>query len=313
MDFGKVAPGDIPGIDFTLPPDGVQTMRTLAHGKPSQNVDFRVGCSRWGRKDWVGNLYPPKTRESNMLDEYCKQFNMMELNAVFYSIPSAGLISAWREKIAANSVKPGFLFIPKVSRTITHIKRLYDAQAQMDLFMEAISQFGEYLGPIFLQIGDNFGPKNYEIVKKFIEDQPKDHRFFLEFRHEEWFSDPVERHHLFDLLAQHQIGTVITDSSGRRDVVHMELTIPEVMIRFVANGKDHRASDFARIDEWVDRLKQWKSRGLEKVYFITHQHDASDVYLLSKYVIEQFNKHLGANIPEIKLQPDVNEQELLFG
>lgn len=47
--------------------------------------------------------------------------------------------------------------------------------------------------------------------------------------------------------------------------------------------------------------------------FHHHQHDASDVYLLSKYVIEQFNKHLHANIPEITLQPGVNEQKLLFG
>lgn len=304
MDFGKLASAEISFVDFRLPPDGMQTERTLSGRKPVLEPKFHVGCSRWGRQDWVGPLYPKRTKEAYMLDEYAKHFNTLELNAVFYSIPHPSLMGAWREKIA-NTANPDFLFLPKMSRAITHIKRLKDAEVPLAMFMESIAGLKPYLGPIFIQLGDNFGPKNFDVTREFIESLPAGQQYYMEFRHEEWFSNTTERKQLFNLLAEHKIGTVITDSSGRRDAVHMELTIPEVFVRFVGNGEAHRESDFKRIDDWVAKFKEWGDRGLEKVYFITHQHDQMEPYILAKYAIEQFNKYLGAELPEIKLLAEV--------
>ena len=306
MDFGLVHPNEIKNIDFTLPPDGEQTKLTLSGLSPATKPEIRVGCSKWGRKEWINSLYPLKTKEANMLDEYSKHFNTLECNAVFYSIPRHDLIRKWKEKMDENAL-PGFLFLPKMSRNITHIARLENVQAPLDLFLSAIKEFGPYLGPIFAQIGDNQGPKSFDTVKSFVQSLPKDQKFFMEFRHEEWFSDPVIRKELFSLLAEYNIGSIITDSSGRRDLVHMELTTPEAFIRFVGNGGDFVDSDRKRIDEWIIRLKSWLDKGLQKVYFITHRHHANS-HLLAKYTIEQFNKHLGANIPEIVLQPGAEDE-----
>lgn len=314
MDFGKVADSEVRHVDFTLPSDGEQTAKTLADRKAVKTPDFFIGCAKWGRKEWVNMIYPPKTKEANFLGEYVKHFNSIELNAVFYSIPSAELIRKWRDKTKENTNQK-FVFCPKFSRTISHIKRLKDAEVPTDLYLSSIHEFGEFLGPCFLQLGDNFGPKNTEILDNYLKHLPTDLEVFVEVRHEEWFADPAARKILFEMLARYNKGAVITDASGRRDCVHMELTIPEIFIRFVGNGAAHQESDFARVDEWVARIKIWQEKGLEKTYFFLHQHDEKDTPILANYTIQQFNKHLGSRIPEIKFisgEADITKQGELF-
>ena len=104
-------------------------------------------------------------------------------------------------------------------------------------------------------------------------------------------------------------GAVITDASGRRDCLHMELPTPEAFIRFVGNGGKYLESDKARVDEWVLRIKEWLANGLQQVYFFLHQHDEADTPLIADYTIEQFNKHLGSDLSRINF---INKNSLLF-
>lgn len=314
MDFGKVTDSELKHVDFKLPPDGDQTTKTLAGTERLEQPGFFVGCAKWGRKEWVNMIYPPKTKEVNFLDEYVKHFNSIELNAVFYSIPSADQIRKWKQK-AEDNAGHKFVFCPKFSRTISHIKRLKDAEVPTDLYLSSIHEFAEFLGPCFLQLGDNFGPKSMDILDNYLKHLPEDLEVFVEVRHAEWFSDHLVRSKFFEMLAQYKKGAIITDASGRRDCVHMELTIPEIFIRFVGNGAAHQESDFARVDEWVERIKKWQDKGLKKTYFFLHQHDEKDTPILANYTIQQFNKHLGANIPEIKFLgdgQDITKQGDLF-
>lgn len=303
MDFGKVSVDELKAIDFSLPADGEQTKQVLAGKKAVKAPQFYVGCAKWGRKEWVNMIYPPKTKEANFLDEYVKHFNSIELNAVFYSLPKPEQIKKWKEKAALNS-NNGFVFCPKFSQTITHMKRLKGAEEATDMFLSGISEFGEYLGPCFLQMGDNFGPKNKEVLQNYLEYLPTDLSLFVELRNPEWFSLESNRKPLFEMLTRLNKGAAITDASGRRDVIHMELTIPEVFIRFVGNGAEHKASDEARIDEWVVRLKHWLDHGLEKIYFFLHQHDEMDTPILANYTIKAFNKHLGSQLHEVNFLGD---------
>lgn len=301
MEFGRVETSEISKIDFALPADGEQTQLTLK-GRPAKAPKFFVGCAKWGRKEWVNLIYPPKTKEKDFLNEYVKHFNSIELNAVFYGIPKEEQILKWKE-IADQ--RDDFLFCPKFSRGITHIKRLNNAQGETDLYLKAVSQFGDKLGPCFLQLGDNFGPKNFAVLKQYLEALPRDLNLFVEVRHPDWFNNPEDRKMLFSLLADLNIGAAITDASGRRDCVHMELTTPKAFIRFVGNGgKFLDSSDKKRVDDWTDRLGQWLDRGLEEVYFFLHQHDESDTPIIADYTIEKFNKHLSANLPRIKFLPN---------
>jgi uncharacterized protein YecE (DUF72 family) len=154
--------------------------------------------------------------------------------------------------------------------------------------------FGDNLGPLFLQVGDNFTPKSFPDLKLYLEKLPKDVPVFLELRHKEWYGIPEFRKQIFDLLHELNIGAVITDASGRRDVVHMELPTPHAFIRFVGNSL--HTTDYARVDEWIVRIKQWQQMGLQSVWFFMHQHDERYSPELADYVIDELNKALGLNM-----------------
>jgi uncharacterized protein YecE (DUF72 family) len=304
MDFGKLTDEQLISVDFTLPPDGAQTAKTLGGLSKTSEPKFYVGCAKWGRKEWVNLIYPPKVKAADFLDEYVKHFNSIELNAVFYSIPKVDQIKKWKLKADENALK-GFLFCPKISRTISHLKRLKNADDATDRYLSSIYEFGEYLGPCFLQLADNFAPASFDILEHYLDALPKDLKLFVEVRNQSWFEDKSFRSQLFEMLNKVNKGAIITDASGRRDCLHMEVTVPEVFIRFVGNGIAHQASDFARVDQWVLRLKSWLDKGLSNVYFFLHQHNEKDTPVLANYTIQQFNKHLGASIPEVDFIKDL--------
>lgn len=303
MEFGKVASAEVQFINFMLPEDGRQTSQTLKDGVAGK-ADVFVGCAKWGLPEWVGFLYPPKTKAAGFLDEYGKHFNSIELNAAYYKIPSVETVRKWSRQVEKNP-RNNFLFCPKFPESISHYKRLVGAERATDDFLTSIVEFEANLGPCFLQMSDNFSPGSLPELENYLKALPLDLNMFVELRHEKWFSDQAVRQRVFEMLAGLHKGAVITDVSGRRDVVHMELTIPEFFIRFVGNGPAHRELNFARIDAWAERIKSWQERGLKKVYFFLHQHDERESVHMAAYAIKVFNKTLGSQIPEITLQPSL--------
>jgi uncharacterized protein YecE (DUF72 family) len=291
MEFGRVTTEELFQVDFSLPPNPELTITTLTDSKSDQPLQVHVGCAKWGRKEWLGKIYPPKTKDANFLDEYVKHFDCIELNATFYNIYGPDMIAKWKEKANEN---PGFKFCPKFSQNITHIRRLKNAEEITTKYYEGIMAFGDKLGPLFLQVGDNFTPKSMPDLKAYLQGLPKDVPIFLELRHKEWYSVPDIRADIFNTLRDLNVGAVITDASGRRDVVHMELPTPHAFIRFVGNSL--HPTDYTRVDEWVQRIKQWQQLGLKSVWFFMHQHDERYSPELADYVSEQLNKHLGLNL-----------------
>ncbi len=291
MDFGKVPESTLNDVNFQLPPDGARNQAILTNAGSAHPFNAYIGCAKWGRKEWVGLLYPPKTKEASFLDEYAKHFNSIELNAIFYGLPKPEQIESWVAKVSKNS---DFKFCPKFTRSISHIKRLKNADEETDRFLNTINLFGKHLGPTFLQLSDNFGPTNFSILRNYLESLPTDLEVFVELRHESWFTDAGTRQELFDMLQKLNKGAVITDASGRRDCVHMELTIPKTFIRFVGNGL--HPTDYSRIDEWIQRLATWKKQGLQDLHFYLHQHDEKDTPILADYFIKKFNEVCGLSL-----------------
>lgn len=292
MDFGKVPEHDLVSVDFSLPADGALTQDVLRQQTPVAELTSYIGCAKWGRKEWKGLIYPPKTKEAAFLDEYVKHFNSIELNAIFYKMPEKQQIVTWRKKAEAQRLD--FKFCPKISQTISHIKRLKNAEEATSRYLESILEFGPYLGPCFLQLSDNFGPANMQVLADYLESLPRDFNLFLEVRHQAWFSDAGARTALFQLLQKNQIGAVITDASGRRDCLHMELPTPHAFIRFVGNGLHE--SDFRRVDEWISRISNWKDQGLQSAWFFLHQHDEKDTPILADYTVRRWNEVLGTRL-----------------
>ena len=287
MDFGKLTDAELNSVDFTLPPDHPATKKILAASPSTSNVF--IGCAKWGRKDWIGKVYPPGTKESDFLERYAQYFNAIELNASFYRTPSFKQTSGWSKKVGKN-----FRFCPKVTGEISHMKRLKDVEQQTQRFLEGISGFGENLGPVFLMPHPSMGPKSLPVIEAFLNTLPKDIKLFVELRHEQWFEDSDAFEKAFTLFASNGVGCVITDVSGRRDCLHMRLTTPEAFIRF--NGNGLHPTDYTRIDEWVTRLNNWMQQGIHAIYFFMHQHEEIHSPELCKYVIEKTNEVCGTNL-----------------
>jgi len=289
MDFGRVTPQELERVDFTLPKDSKETLVILKKAKSKTPPQLYFGCAKWGRKDWIGKMYPKGTKESDFLSHYAKYFNCIELNATFYKIPDEKTMAIWKQKAGE-----GFLFSPKFSMAISQSKRLVGAEHITEEFLKGIYALGDSLGPCFLQMHPTFAPKSLDVLKNYLEWLPTDLELFVEVRHPDWFvGDNFAT--LTQLLTDTGKGFVITDTAGRRDCAHMELTTPKAFIRFVGNSL--HPTDYARIDEWIGRLQTWMDKGLTYLYFYMHQHDELHSPELIKYTIVEMNKRCRLNIP----------------
>ncbi len=209
MDFGKAE--DLSKIDFTLPDDHHDTDVILSELKKKKTKPkVYIGCAKWGRKEWVGKIYPPKTKEKDFLSFYVKQFNSIELNATHYRIFPAETIKKWK-----SIAPPEFKFLPKFYQTISHFKRLKNCERETSLFYDSVKNFGENLGACFLQLPPNYAPKNFTDLEIYLKNLPKDIPLCIELRHPDWFKDNEISAKTFNMLREFGIGTVITDKQGK--------------------------------------------------------------------------------------------------
>jgi len=289
MDFGRVNVSLLDEIDFKLPAEPVFNKPALK-GRPARHPGIYVGCAKWGRKEWIGKIYPKGIKEAYFLDEYVHHYNSIELNATHYKIYGPEAIRKWADKARGLN----FRFCPKVPQSISHFSQLTNAGPQTTAFLEGILAFEQHLGPIFLQLSDKFGPSRSQQLIQYLASLPTDLQFFLEVRHPQWFSDEKARMELLQALRKLKIGAVITDTAGRRDCAHMDLPVPKAFIRFVGNSL--HPTDYTRIDDWVNRIHYWLQHGLKELYFFMHMHDEAYSPELTVYLADKMKEVCGVEI-----------------
>jgi uncharacterized protein YecE (DUF72 family) len=283
MDFGKVPENELNKVDFSLPKEPAFNKQVLK-GTPAKNPKIYLGCAKWGRKEWLGKIYPPKTKEKDFLQHYVQHYNSIELNATHYKVYDADTIARWDEKAKGQDFK----FCPKMVNSVTHFGSLSNKQPITDNFLEGVLAFGKHLGPIFIQVSDRFTPNRRDELFNYLSSLPRDLQFFLEVRHPDWFADKAVREDMFSSLRKLKMGAVITDTAGRRDCAHMHLTIPKAFIRYVGNSL--HPTDFTRTDAWVKRIKYWLDKGLQELYFFMHMHNEATSPELTVYLVDALNK-----------------------
>lgn len=276
MKFGQVE--DPSKIDFTLPKDHSRTKEILKQNKKGlENIS--IGCAKWNKTDLKG-FYPKGTKDE--LTYYATQFNSIELNATFYGMPTSEQVLTWKEKTPAD-----FKFFPKITNTVSHFRRLLNIDDVVTQFATAVLNFDEKLGMVFLQLHDNFKPKDYERLEQFVNKWPKEVPLAIELRNTEWFTDEEIFDKTCQLFEDNNITNIIVDTAGRRDMLHMRLTTPNAFIRYVGANAE---SDYERLDDWLKHLTKWKKEGLQNLYFFVHQNLEKASPLLSSYFIENMNK-----------------------
>lgn len=260
-----------------LPVEAKSNIFVLQAADKIESSRLSVGLPVWAQRGFVGSLYPKATPQKNYLSFYSQVFNSIELNSSFYSLPSTERVELWKK-----SVPEDFLFYAKAPREVGH--EIGSAQSLRAL--HGFSEFLEHLegnrGTAFIQFPESFGPSRLSDLISLLSQLPKAFRFAIELRHPQWFTQPKLWSRLCKTLHYHHVGLVMTDALGRRDVCHMQLTVPFSLIRFQANTLHQ--SDFDRLKEWVGQIKVWMDSGIHDVGFFLHQPHEPDCIPLAKFL-----------------------------
>lgn len=300
MQFGKV--NNLKNIDLSLPKDHSLTEKVFCKTSIDK-TKFSVGCAKWNRQD-LKDFYPRGTKDE--LTYYSSQFNSIELNATYYKIYPEEQFLKWHDKTPND-----FKFYPKIPQEISHYHQLHhQCYPLVETYLNNVTALKSKLGSVFLQMNENFAPSEFHYLKDFIKTWPKEIPLAVELRHTDWFNNDSNAQQLYQLYSENNISNIITDTAGRRDLIHMSLTNSKVFIRFV--GANHQ-SDFNRLDEWVNRIAYWTKAGIESIAFFIHQNIEIESVLLSAYFIKQLNTKLGTSLKAPKtLQEIKDQQQTLF-
>lgn len=287
MEFGKIS--NVDSVDWSLPADSEATRAYLQSQMPLTRPHFYLGAPAWGIRQWLGTIYPPKTKASDYLYHYSRAYQCIELNTSHYRIPSAEQVEKWASQTADN-----FLFCSKVHQDISHRRYGLADKTLLTAWYSYLNILKTKRGPCFLQLPPHFGyDSKYEFFQ-FLKQWPDEHELAIEFRHPSWFSERQILPALADYLRTRKIGCVITDVAGRRDVLHTTLSSDFTMVRFI--GNDLHPSDISRMQAWAERLKEWTDLKLQRIFFFIHQPDDMLTPQMTQIVIKILNETCQADL-----------------
>ena len=203
---------------------------------------YYIGTSGWHYDHWRGTFYPSELSKPGWLVFYARTFATVELNNSFYRLPSEKAFAGWQD-----STPETFAFAVKVSRFITHVKRLRNAEEPVANFLSRAKLLGEKLGPLLYQLPPNLH-RNDSLLESFLSMLPGDLRHVFEFRHESWHTQDV-----FDLLRRHNVGFCIFDMPGL--TTPLEVTADFAYVRFHGSTWMYGGcySD-EELDDWAHRI-----------------------------------------------------------
>ncbi|HZB97186.1 MAG TPA: DUF72 domain-containing protein, partial [Candidatus Sulfotelmatobacter sp.] len=139
-----------------------------------------VGTSGWQYSSWRETFYPKGLPQSRWLDHYARNFQCVEVNNTFYRLPEAGTFESWR-----HNSPDDFIFALKVSRYLTHIKRLKDPHEPVTMFLDRAQRLGDKCGPLLVQLPPNFHVDTGRL-DACLSEFPRSLRIAVELRHESW-------------------------------------------------------------------------------------------------------------------------------
>jgi uncharacterized protein YecE (DUF72 family) len=194
---------------------------------------IHIGTSGWVYSHWRGFFYPAKLPQRSWLEYYAQHFDCTEINGSFYRLPSKATVLNWEDTVGAQ-----FRFCPKISRFITHAKKLNDPEQAVPRFFDAFGLIAHRTGPILIQLPAKLA---------FHQDKA---------RHASWTGQAA-----LDLLEKFRIGWVIGDS-GRRFASANAVTARHIYLRFHGpDGSYATGYSKRRLASFADRFRDWRDAG----------------------------------------------------
>jgi uncharacterized protein YecE (DUF72 family) len=151
-----------------------------------------IGTSGWQYKDWRGRFYPSGLPQRRWLEHYAEHFATVEINNAFYRLPERETFVQWRQRTPDD-----FVVVVKVSRYLTHIKRLREPQEPVRRFLDRATGLGDRLGPVLLQLPPTLRADS-DALATTLALFPREVRVAVEPRHPSWWTGQIrsvlERH-----------------------------------------------------------------------------------------------------------------------
>jgi uncharacterized protein YecE (DUF72 family) len=219
-----------------------------------------IGTSGYIYPHWEGIFYPENWPKSKKLEYYCQHFDTVELNNTFYRLPGEKAFEGWYKRTPKN-----FIFAMKVSRFITHVKKLVNCKEPWRIFLKRALILREKLGPLLFQLPPflKADPEKLEDFGKMIlKESPKGLRFAFEFRNESWCDEKI-----YQILKEFNFAWVVVDSPSWPKVY--QVTADFVYVR-MHGSKILFGSKYTKkeLEDLAQRIKKWKKQNLDVyVYF----------------------------------------------
>lgn len=164
-----------------------------------------AGTSGWSYPQWKGDFYPPDVPQRKFLEYYTSRFPASELNASFYRLPSESMIAGWLERTPSH-----FRFCVKLSRLITHNKRLRNCEDALETFLDRLGPLGFRCGPVLAQLPPTLAFDRASVADFIgLWSQLTSLALAVEARHDSWMTSSVS-----DWLAARGVIVVSADSGG---------------------------------------------------------------------------------------------------
>lgn len=240
-------------------------MRGGAGGK-TWGVSVWIGTSGWQYDDWRGRVYPDGVPQRAWLEEYAVRFRTVEVNNAFYRLPERSTFERWRDQ-----TPDGFRMAVKVSRYLTHVKRLREPEEPVARLLDRARGLGDRLGPYLLQLPPNLKAEP-ERLDACLSAFPDDVRVAVEPRHESWWTDEVEA-----VLAAHDAALCWADRRGR-PVTPLWRTAGWGYVRLHEGTAQPRPSYGRRaLTTWWERIRAAWPAGSDVWVFFNNDHGGAAV------------------------------------
>lgn len=212
---------------------------------------INIGTSGWHYLHWKGPYYPDDLSPLKFLEYYMEDFSTVEINNTFYKLPKASTLKNWKKAVPKN-----FVFSVKMSRYITHTKKLKDPKTPLRKFFSRIKHLKGNLGIILIQLPPHWS-LNFERLNSFVKALPKGYRFAFEFRQESWLCDEV-----FALLKKHGHAFCIYEFDRMK--TDKIITAKFVYIRLHGPKGAYQGKYSSRaLSTWAKDIKRWRRQGKE--------------------------------------------------
>jgi uncharacterized protein YecE (DUF72 family) len=203
-----------------------------------------VGTSGWQYRDWRGRFYPERLAVRCWLEAYATAFATVESNNAFYRLPERPTFEDW-----AARTQDDFVMAVKVSRFLTHVKRLAEPEEPVERFVDRARGLGRKLGPALLQLPPQLRVDTGRL-KATLDAFPPGVRVAVEFRHPSWFTDEVR-----GLLADYGAALCLADRRGPQTPLWR--TADWTYVRFhQGRARPRPAYGRAALATWAGRLAE---------------------------------------------------------